>query len=372
MPSRRSSPSGYGATPSAERRARRLALQVVVLTCISMMALAITQVLLTAPHSPLESILWVVMPSWTFLMLAAPGVTYLAARFHRRRYPIGIVIVVHLGTLALVQYGLAFLGWYSHSLNQPEFAVPLPSVPELLFHTRLPMTVVFYAAMVGLTWGLQAAMERREEELRRARAEERAVSARLDALASRLRPHVLFNTLHSLGVLLERDPPRARSMVANLGAMLRDLLDEDAPALVRFDEELRLLEKYLAIERVRFGDRLTVRIDTAEAVDTVLVPRLFLQPLVENAIHHGLDGETGGTVAISATAVNGWFVVRVINDGPVVSASANHRRGVGIGTTRERLETLWPEATIDLQPRSEGGMVVEVRIPDRSPPILPG
>ncbi len=357
-------------TPEIAARARRTALRITTIGGLLLIVLTVVQQRLIVPAAPWSVTLWGALPTVMFLMLAAPGVVWVAGHFDRSYRPRSLLVLVHLGALAAMQYGLGFLGYVAHSQTQPQYAVPIPSVPEVLFHPRLPTTLFYYVAMVGLTWGLRASIVQREQALQLARAQQRALAARLDALAGRLRPHVLFNTLHSVGVLLERDPARARTMMVSLGGMLRQLLDDEAPMVLSLADELELMERYLEIERLRFGDRLVATVQATGTALAATVPRLILQPLVENAIHHGLDREAGGTVEVVAVVEGDWLLIRVTNDGPHVVPAVSKRMGIGIGATRERLVMLWPEATIEHLPRDHGGMEVRVRIPDRPPTLI--
>ena len=217
------------------------------------------------------------------------------------------------------------------------------------------------AALVTLLYRLRVRRLEFRERLRTA-----LVEAQLDALQFQLRPHFLFNTLNSILPLVGRDPERARQMVIRLGELLRlSLQSEDTP-LVTLQEEIAILEKYLSIERVRFRDRLEAAISFAPDVASAKVPSFLLQPLVENAIQHGIGGRAGaGKIAVTASADGGDLVVCVRDDGPGPKAGASETTsGIGLRNTRRRLEALYPgRHQLLLRRGPEGGAEATIRIP---------
>lgn len=191
--------------------------------------------------------------------------------------------------------------------------------------------------------------------------------ARLDALRRQLDPHFLFNTLNAIASLVERDPRGVRRMIARLGDLLRHSFEGGREPEVTLRRELALLDLYVDIVKVRFQDRLTVCIRVDDAVLDALVPTFILQPLVENAVKHGVERRTeGGCVTVEGSRDGDALVLRVINDAasePVV-ASATPRTGVGIRNTRARLEQLYgTRQRFTLETNSALGVVAEVRLP---------
>ena len=192
--------------------------------------------------------------------------------------------------------------------------------------------------------------------------------ARLDALRRQLDPHFLFNTLNAIASLVERDPRGVRRMIARLGDLLRHSFEGGQEAEVTLRRELALLDLYVDIVKVRFQDRLAVEIHVDDAVLDALVPTFILQPLVENAVKHGVERRTeGGRVTVEGTRDGDDLVLRVINDAPADAAlvvSPNSRIGVGIRNTRARLEQLYgTRQRFTLQPDAVRGIVAEVRLP---------
>ena len=180
----------------------------------------------------------------------------------------------------------------------------------------------------------------RESERRALGSQVAAREAELRALRAQLNPHFLFNSLNSINALIGPEPEGARRMCESLGDFLRKTLSLGARERVTLSEELALVERYLSIEHVRFGERLAVEYAIEPAAECCVVPPLLLQPLVENAIKHGIaERIEGGTVRLSATRRDGWLTVSVENE---VDADAPSRAGEGVGleNVRRRLEAL--------------------------------
>jgi two-component system, LytTR family, sensor kinase len=208
----------------------------------------------------------------------------------------------------------------------------------------------------------------REREVAMTKLETELAQAQLRVLKAQLQPHFLFNTLHAITVLIRHDPEAAGRMVVQLSDLLRmALLDSERPE-VTLDQELRFLRLYLEIEQTRFRDRLEVRWDIAPALEDAAVPTLLLQPLVENALKHGVGTRAaGGRVVIAASTSDGMLTLRVADNGPGFRNGEIYAgAGIGIPSTRGRLEALYGAAhRFDLERNHEGGTSVTVGIPYR-------
>jgi signal transduction histidine kinase len=207
-------------------------------------------------------------------------------------------------------------------------------------------------------------------ELRRERLERRFSEARLNNLRLQLDPHFLFNALNTVSAQVDRDPKLARRMIEHLGDLLRLSLDSKDRQEVALVEELAFLDHYLAIQRIRFGDHLRIATDVAPDVRHAAVPSLILQPLVENAVRHGLASRaSGGTVTISAHPRGDRLEIRVQDDGVGLPAGWQLERGAGVGlsVTRERIAELHPNGSsrFAVLPRIGGGTSVEISLPLR-------
>ncbi|QSQ28549.1 histidine kinase [Pyxidicoccus parkwayensis] len=229
--------------------------------------------------------------------------------------------------------------------------------------------LLMYLSMVGLDAALRYSRQVREEAVRASQLEAQLAQAQLQLLRSQLRPHFLFNTLHAISALMHSDVDAADRMVGQLSELLRASLERDGRQEVPLSEELELLAPYLDIERTRFSDRLQVEVDVAPEVRDALVPPLLLQPLVENAIRHGIAPRRGpGRVWVRAALSGERLAVEVRDDGvgPPSSGVEALREGIGLGSTRARLERLYGNAhALTLEANAPRGFAVSLSLPYR-------
>lgn len=220
--------------------------------------------------------------------------------------------------------------------------------------------------------------EARERDVRAARLraqtaalEAQLVQAQLGALRAQLQPHFLFNTLHAASALMARDVDGARGVLADLSDLLRAALDRDDEPEISLAEEVDVLRSYLRIVRARMGSRLSLTLDIAPEAERALVPPLVLQPLVENAVEHGVAPRAaGGAVVVRAWRDGDALVLCVEDDGVGLpggaggDGAARPAEGVGLGNTRQRLAGLYGDAgRLALRPCDGGGLSAEVRLP---------
>jgi len=240
------------------------------------------------------------------------------------------------------------------------------TIAEAFFRT-VDLELPVYWAIIGLQHAVDYYRQARARELRAARLEVRLVQSQLQALQQQLHPHFLFNTLHAISTLVHRDPDKADVMIEKLSDLLRITLRKVAVQEVELAEELEYLRAYLDIEQVHFGPRLLIsyRIDVA-ALD-VLVPTLILQPLVENAIRHGLEPQVrGGSLSIEAQADGDTLWLRVRDNGVGFAKGLHRRDGLGLANTRSRLDRLYGEqAAVTMRENPGGGVLVDLYLPLR-------
>lgn len=198
------------------------------------------------------------------------------------------------------------------------------------------------------------------------------VQAQLHALKMQLHPHFLFNTLHTIAALVQEDPELAERTIARLSELLRLFLANSSVHEVPLSEELRILELYLEIERTRFEERFAVHYDVPENLSEAMVPNLVLQPLVENAIRHGVGRNAGpGWITVSAERYNGTLVLRVTDNGAGLAEASpvpahSESTGMGLAITRGRLESLYGERqSLVLKGLQTGGAEVRITMPYR-------
>jgi sensor histidine kinase YesM len=229
--------------------------------------------------------------------------------------------------------------------------------------------MIYYGLIVAIVHAWDYYQRYEENARRNSQLEAQLVQAQLQALKMQLHPHFLFNTLNSISALLREDVEAADAMVARLGDFLRLTLDSAGAQEVTLREELSFLECYLEIEQVRFQDRLSTRMEVDPQILDARVPNLILQPIIENAIRHGVACTAKpGRIEIRATRRNDSLLVQVKDNGPGISTSGGPRKeggeGVGLSNTRARLERLYGGAhRLELANVSEGGLLVTLEIP---------
>ena len=267
-------------------------------------------------------------------------------------------VVVPVGML-LVQASLAGIG----------FATQEPLWPEYLRMLRfcMPLVVVFglgaivYGALRDRLQVMEAKLH--EKEIAEAQAQKLAAEARLRSLESRIHPHFLFNTLNSISSLISVDPSRAEQIVGRLALLLRASLDNSNQSLIPLHQELAMVESYLDIEKVRFGDKLHASILVSDELRSVPVPPMSVQALVENAVKHGITPQRGGgKIEVAAFSHDGSLRIEVRDSGPGFDLTAVPA-GHGLDNLVERLNALF-EARAHLNvSRRDGQSIVEMVLP---------
>jgi two-component system LytT family sensor kinase len=229
-------------------------------------------------------------------------------------------------------------------------------------------SMLVYCLIVGVWEAYHYHQRFVSAELQMERLQRNFSEARLNSLRMQLDPHFLFNALNTVSSQVEREPKLARKMIEHLGDLLRLSLNSQGVQEISLAEELAFLDHYLAIQRIRFGDALKIEMRIAPDVKDAMVPNLFIQPLVENSIRHGISKRArGGTIVLSAQRLEERLVLQVLDDGvglPDGWAFETHK-GVGLSVTRERFAGLYPGNTshFDVRRRIEGGTDVSISFP---------
>ena len=290
---------------------------------------------------------------WLLCAVLTPAVFWAGRRFPLRRETLARRLPVHL--LGAVLFCVAWSGGGLLLSTALFHSTPYGSGGLSWIFTTLPFGTAVYFAVLGVQHAVVYFLEARQSETQLA-------EARLGALRMQLQPHFLFNSLNAITVIVrDRDTATATRMLEQLGEMLRRVMRRDRPQEVPLAEELDFVRQYLAIEQIRFSDRLRPVFAVDEGVLRAAVPDFLLQPLVENALRHGLAKRVEATLLkIEARREGDDLVLAVIDDGPGPAAG----EGVGLGNTRERLATLYgARARLDLGRSAEGGAVATVRLP---------
>ncbi|WP_035348505.1 sensor histidine kinase [Edaphobacter aggregans] len=309
--------------------------------------------------------------SWLPWALATPLVLRLARRYPPTKLRPLSTWVRHI--LAGVSIGLAFSTWTAalEVLLNPWAKMPGPGtflqIQSRTFYNGLLACAILYTTLLLVGYLLDSRERLARQQTETARLNEQLVKAQLSALRHQIEPHFLFNTLNSIaGLVRERRNDDAVSMIVELSDFMRRVLKDSSLHHVPLSEELDFARKYLDIQKVRFVDRLHCSIEVPDDLLLAQVPTLILQPMVENAIKHGIARRAhGGAIRILASRGNDKLTLSVYNDGPSLPANGtNVSTGIGISNIRTRLESLYGdnfEFTMQNQP--PGGVQVSVSVP---------
>lgn len=314
-------------------------------------------------------------PGWATWGLATAPIVRLSRRLPLA-WPIRLhALAAHLA--ACVTTAAAFTVAYTAAVHAFPFRPGKgQTLPRELWNNLVSWSAVLlmaYASLVGIGHALAYAERVRHEQAEKAALKTQLVEAQLGALRMQLQPHFLFNTLNGVAMLIRGgDPERAVEMIALLGEVLRGLLRTSSDLEAPLASELQLLRKYLEIEQIRFGDRLRVAWHIEDHVTGALVPPLILQPVVENALRHGLWPRTeGGALTIAARRAGDELELEVIDQGVGLAPGFDPDRstGVGLANVRARLVRMYgADAGLEVTAGAACGVRVRLRLPYRSAP----
>jgi len=301
---------------------------------------------------------------YVFALLSIP-VIYLAHRFPLDSGNRFTGIAVHIVASILFSFAYmvlrAFVGQWQSGAT---FAQAFQPLIVKTWHFNL----LIYWVILAVTQAFDFYRKYRARERQAAQLEQHLTEAKLQALQMQLNPHFLFNTLHSIGALMHQNVDAAERMITRLSDLLRAALDSSNSQEVDLRHELTMLSTYLEIERVRFGDRLKVELEIAPETLEAQVPNLVLQPLVENAIRHGIEPRARpGAVCVRASRSENSLLMEVTDNGAGLPKGKPVKEGVGLTNTRARLRELYGENhQFELLNGEQGGLRVLLKIPFRS------
>jgi two-component system LytT family sensor kinase len=300
---------------------------------------------------------------WYAWAVLAPIIYVAGRRFPLKRpgWRRNLSLHVVLNTLVLLASVLLLMG------VRQAFGIPLGRGLQVELIGSLNTSFMGYWTIVLVAHAVGYYQEGRARMLRTAELTAQLSEARLEALRAQLHPHFLFNTMHAISAFLREDPEKAETMLAELAELVRIAMDDVDEQTVPLEREMEFIRRYLSIQKARLGDRLHMQVDVGSDVQRARVPNLVLQPLVENAVEHGIAKRLGeGRLWIRAVRDNGRLCLEVADDGPGLSPEkldpAQWR--IGLRNTRDRLLQLsGDEQRIELTHRPEGGLREQIMIP---------
>ncbi len=300
-------------------------------------------------------------------VLLTPVVLWLVHQYRFEKGRQYKVFLLHLGASVLI----ALLHKAVHGVLYSVFRLLVEGQPfswELQYRATLAYFdygIQVYWIILLLDYLLEYYNRFREKELRASQLESQLAHSQLNALKMQLQPHFLFNTLNAISVLIKKDPGVARTMLGKLSDLLRFTLENVTSQEISLRVEMDYLERYLSIEKTRFEDRLTVKTNIPSELLHAQVPTMILQPLVENAIKHGVAQQRGpASIEVHANRHNGALLLQVIDNGKGLPTAEHLREGVGLTNTRARLNRLYGSASsLELSESPTGGVVAQITIP---------
>lgn len=273
--------------------------------------------------------------------------------------------------MSFVVMAVFYLGrMWSYSLLWESLSGKFWETAFTMFYGRNIIDMAYYWVMIALGYGLEFHQKYKNEELKAAQLETRLIETELKMLRQQMHPHFLFNTMNTIAVLVrEKRNDDAVNLLARLSRLLRMSLDNTGVAEVTLQQELDFLGHYIEIQKARFSDRLHVEISVEPEALGARIPNLLLQPIVENAILHGVAPKAGpGRVEIVARVEREKLLLEVRDDGPgIADGSVRTKEGVGLANTRERLTKIYgPRSHLVLQSEPGRGVKVQIVLPFRT------
>lgn len=347
---------------------------IIVWALLSLMSISqsyVDSLRFTSTPSLFVSFFWA-QSVWFYWLLATPLIFWLSQRVPLRQPHRLRAIVIHI--LMSILFALVHIFGISvlHSLKVvPSFAANMSfwQILRVWLQSSINVEIIFYWAILGAGIAYDSYRKSRERELQAAQLEAQLGEARLQALKMQIQPHFLFNALNTIAMLIRTDENKqAVQMVAGLGDLLRESLAHHHRPEVSLATEISFIRQYLEIEQVRFSDQLRVEFDVSEEASTATVPNMILQPLIENAVRHGITKSSAqGRLQIIARRENDWLTVEVQDSGPGLPPGWNEKenQGIGLANTRSRLRQHYGERHLFTIQNNNGagGVLVLLRIP---------
>jgi two-component system, LytTR family, sensor kinase len=316
---------------------------------------------------PAGPVLLAFIESWLWALLT-PAIFWFGSRIglERRALLWRILLLVAVGiVVAVLVYLLLAVARDQVFESVAVRRRPFRPRREISAFRFVPQLLVYFAVLAA-GFAREYFLRTRQQQAHAVRLQAQLAEARLEALRMQMNPHFLFNTLHAVSAMVERDPAGVRKMIARLSELLRHTTDAHATDEVPLHDELGFLGRYLEIMEIRFQGRLKIERHIEPDTVDALVPNLILQPILENALEHGVSRAKGeGRIDIASERRGDQLVLTVRDNGPGLREET--RAGIGVANTRARLEQLYGDmGTLTLTSPPEGGTVAEITLPFRT------
>lgn len=334
-----------------------------IITCYTLLALfSATRLIFGGPNPDYGQILSENFIDWYMWALLTPFIIWFIHRFTFDDSSLFRKFVINIPASVFFTFVYLLFVYLAYTAN--------PLIPDRGFTAILFDHYYFFItclAIFGVNYAFDYYTKLRERELKNSQLEAKLAQAQLQVLKMQIHPHFLFNTLNAISALIRKDPEAGDKMITHLSDLLRITLDNAGEQEVPLIKELELLNPYLEIERTRFSDRLVIVTDIDPETKSAKVPNLLLQPLVENAIKHGIGPRSsGGTIEISAKKENGRLLITIKDDGPGIPEDnlKKIKEGIGLSNTKARLKQLYGDNfTFSIQNGQESGARVDISLP---------
>lgn len=319
---------------------------------------------------PFLSILkWQIASSYGWFVLT-PFILWLTKRFspEGEMFHRNLSILISTGMFVILLQ-LAINALILPPLGYPPFGnfTTYTDAFRFMFLTNFPWSLLVYFTVLGTIFVTRYYRKFRERELRAVQLESNLARARLQVLKMQLHPHFLFNTHNAISELIHKDPDAAEKILTNLSDLLRISLEKLDVEEVPLEQELEFLKKYVEIEQTRFQERLQFKMDIAPETLDAVVPNMLLQPLIENAVKHGITPlKRGGTIVLESTKKNGHLILQISDDGVGIGEgnAKNLIKGIGLANTKARLIHLYKtDQSMEIESNKDRGLLVKLTIP---------
>jgi two-component system LytT family sensor kinase len=313
---------------------------------------------------------------WLYALLT-PLVIFLSLRYRVTRHDWGLPLLIHLIGLGFYNALYALLRGFAFPLGNQltgEMTIRSMALAVGVFRGAFYGNFWMYSQVVAVTLAVQYYRESRERQLQGIKLESQLSQAQLQLLKAQLQPHFLFNTLHAISTLMARDVAAARRMIVCLSQLLRMAMERAEAQELTLGKELDLVSNYLEIEKTRFQDKLQFEFNIDADVMDAMVPALLLQPLIENAVRHGIATQSKpGLISVLAAKAGDQLEITIEDNGPGLDPSVMRKEGIGLTNTRARLLQLYGAGhTFELYNGTESGLKVSIRIPIHFEEIVGG